>query len=288
MHLRRVLRNILSTWVGYAVTLLAGFLLAPFIIHRLGNAGYGIWILVTSLSGYFGMLDLGLRQSVGRYVSRDLGLRKYEEVNRTLANAMLMLGTGGLLAMGGTVILSLHFGLFQIDPQYASAARLALIIAGLNICISLPMCTFNTVLFSLERFDILTISTVSATAVRTSLVVLSLKHGGGVVALALITVLASIVEYGVNSIAACVLYKGLSIKLSYLDWERCRQLFGFGVFRFVWIVANQLIFYTDSVVIGIFLGSASIAIYAIAGSLINYGRNVVSLAADTMFPAANR
>jgi O-antigen/teichoic acid export membrane protein len=49
-----------------------------------------------------------------------------------------------------------------------------------------------------------------------------------------------------------------------------------------------LIFYTDSVVIGMFLNAAAITYYAIAGSLINYGRNIVSLTADTLYPAATR
>src|SRR6185369_11283209 len=51
---------------------------------------------------------------------------------------------------------------------------------------------------------------------------------------------------------------------------------------------NQLIFYTDSLVIGFFIGAGAITRYAIAGSLINYSRNIVSLATDTLFPSAVR
>jgi O-antigen/teichoic acid export membrane protein len=49
-----------------------------------------------------------------------------------------------------------------------------------------------------------------------------------------------------------------------------------------------VIFYTDSVVIGASLGAAAITPYAIAGSLIMKGRDVVALGTDTLYPAASR
>ena len=60
------------------------------------------------------------------------------------------------------------------------------------------------------------------------------------------------------------------------------------MYRFIWIIANQLIFYTDSLVIGIFLGASEITFYAIAGSVITYGRNIVSLATDPLYPIVSR
>jgi O-antigen/teichoic acid export membrane protein len=73
-----------------------------------------------------------------------------------------------------------------------------------------------------------------------------------------------------------------------VDWAACRILFEFSIYRFIWIVANQLIFYSDALVIALFLGAGAITPYAIAGSLINYGRHIVSLLTDTLYPAAAR
>src|ERR1019366_9982088 len=78
IRLRTITRNVLSTWSGYVATLLIGFFLAPFIVHRLGNTGYGVWTLVVSLTGYFGLLDLGLRQSVGRFVAHHVALQDHD------------------------------------------------------------------------------------------------------------------------------------------------------------------------------------------------------------------
>ena len=56
---KTVFRNVVANWASYVVTAVVGFLLAPLLLHRLGNTGYGLWTLVLSLTGYFGLLDLG-------------------------------------------------------------------------------------------------------------------------------------------------------------------------------------------------------------------------------------
>jgi O-antigen/teichoic acid export membrane protein len=270
------------------VTLVVGFLLAPFVVHRLGNTGYGAWTLVTSLTGYFGMLDLGTRQSVGRFVARYMALNDDENVNRTISNALAMLGVAGVIGLLATVTANFSFGIFHIEQHSQTDARIALLIAGVTICLALPMSVSNAVLFSMERFDIVTGITVMGALTRSTLVVLALSRGHGLIALALITLLSSCAEYLSAAVCAKKLYPCLKPRFCYVEFARCKELFSFGIYRFIWIVANQLIFYTDSVVIGLFLNVAAITYYAIAGSLINYGRNIVSLAADTFYPAATR
>lgn len=288
MHIRTILRNILSTWFGYLVTILTGFLLAPFVVHHLGNTGYGVWTLVASLTGYFGMLDIGIRQSVSRFVARYIALKDDDNVNRTVNTAFMMLGCGGGLALLATLVINLNFGAFQVEAQFAPSARMALLIAGVNIAMVLPMSVFSATLIALERFDVTTGISVFGTLTRTALVVFFLSRGHGIVTLALITLIVSAAEYSLMATFAKRLHRSLRISWNLIEFKRCRELFGFGVYRFVWIVANQLIFYSDTVVIGIFLNAGAITYFAIAGSLINYGRNIISLATDTLYPAASR
>jgi hypothetical protein len=57
--LRTLLRNVLSNWAGFLVEACVAFYLSPFVIHTLGDTSYGIWILLTSLTCYFGILNGG-------------------------------------------------------------------------------------------------------------------------------------------------------------------------------------------------------------------------------------
>jgi O-antigen/teichoic acid export membrane protein len=109
-----------------------------------------------------------------------------------------------------------------------------------------------------------------------------------VVSIALIALFISLAEYLAMAGLAKRMYSPLRIRWKLVDRSTFGDLFNFGIYRFIWIMGNQLIFFSDSVVIGIFLSTGAITYYAIAGSLINYGRNVVTLVTDTLYPAATR
>jgi O-antigen/teichoic acid export membrane protein len=169
-----------------------------------------------------------------------------------------------------------------------SSGRIALLIAGLNFSVVLPMGVFSSVLIAIERYDVLNAITVIGELIRCALVVTVIKMGYGLAALAGVTLLTTTTQYITIALVAKSLYPSLKVALSLVNWTTIRGLFGFGVFRFVVIVANQLIFYSDSLVIGFFLGAAAITTYAVAGSLVNMGRNFVLLITDTFVPAAAR
>ncbi|HEY6938283.1 MAG TPA: hypothetical protein VI424_14085, partial [Terriglobales bacterium] len=48
--------RVLSFFATTAVSLL----MMPFIVHTLGDRIYGLWALVATLLGYYGLLDFGL------------------------------------------------------------------------------------------------------------------------------------------------------------------------------------------------------------------------------------
>lgn len=288
MQARTILRNIFSNWLSYIVMVLAGFFLSPFVVRSLGDSGYGVWILVISLTGYFSVLDVGIRSSLGRFIARYVSLNEPEKVNRTVSTALVMLSLGSLLALLATALLYFSLGRFHIAADLESTARMALVIAGLNTSLALPLSIFGGILVSLDRFDIVSRLNLASTLVRTALIVVVLKAGAGLVALAIVTLAVNLAHYVLSAFWAKALCPALKPRIAGFDWSLGKELLGFGIFRFIWIIANQLIFYSDSVVIGIVINASAITYFAIAGSLINYGREVVSLATDTLYPSASR
>jgi O-antigen/teichoic acid export membrane protein len=286
VNLKLILRNVFSNWTGYVLAMVVMFFLTPFIVHSLGNNTYGVWTLVVSLTGYFGMLDLGVRSTVGRYVARYVGLCDPVNVNRTISSAFIILGSSGLVALVGVLVTSLMLGKFHIDSQMQPAARTALLLAGINICVGLPLGVFSALITALERFDIVNSVGVAGWLVRAALILIFLKLGYGLVALASITVSVGMLEYAAIIFFAMRLYPSLRLSWRSVDRGMCRELGSFGVFRFIWIIANQLIFYTDDLVIGAFLNAGAITYFTIGGSLINYGRNIVCRVTDTLGPSA--
>lgn len=289
MSWRVIARNIFSNWASYVVTAVIGFLLSPLIVHSLGTTGYGLWTLVLSMTGYFGLLDLGIRSSVGRFVARYVTLHDEEKTNRIVSTAFAILFTGGVLTLLATVIVAeFFFPYLHVEAQLQSVGRIALLVTGLTMACALPLGVFSSVLVALEHYHILSGVTIIGEVIRAVLIVVALKSGHGLLTLAAIAFFISVSEYLVMAAFAKQQYRPLRISPGLVDAVTFRELFGFGVHRFIWMIANQLIFYSDSIVIGIFLNAGAITYYAIAGSLINYGRTIVSLLTDTFYPGAAR
>jgi len=62
-HLRtRLLANVRAHAFARVTQALVGIFLTPFVLHRLGQDGYGLWAWLLALTGYFSLTDLGLSQ----------------------------------------------------------------------------------------------------------------------------------------------------------------------------------------------------------------------------------
>src|SRR5437588_11948842 len=77
-------------------TAIVAMLITPFVVHVLGDRMYGIWTLVATFVGYYGLLELGLSQAITRYLSRSLGSVDPEECNRVFNTSLRI-----YLALGG-------------------------------------------------------------------------------------------------------------------------------------------------------------------------------------------
>src|SRR5258708_36091445 len=101
-----MLRNVFSNWTAMALTGAISVSLTPFMIHALGDFHYGLWILVTSLLDYYGLLDFGMRTTLHRFVGRLQGAKDRAALNETFATAILLTAGVGLLLVFLTTALA--------------------------------------------------------------------------------------------------------------------------------------------------------------------------------------
>src|ERR1022692_3635374 len=89
----QIIKIVGSSWFALGVNILVGIFLSPFILHRLGDAAFGIWVLIFSLTGFYGIFDFGIRSSIIRYVSKYTATHDVDEVSG-LINTALFTYTG--------------------------------------------------------------------------------------------------------------------------------------------------------------------------------------------------
>src|SRR5579862_6825051 len=83
--------NIAANVAGIVVNMVSGLLVMPFLIQKLGNTTYGLWILIGTLTGYFGVLDLGVSAAVGRLIAVHRARHEPEQVNAVMSTAFGLL-----------------------------------------------------------------------------------------------------------------------------------------------------------------------------------------------------
>src|SRR6267143_2252552 len=81
-------RGVIWNWIALGFGFCVSFFLAPFIVHRLGVVAYGVWALVVSITSYMGLLDLGLRGAIVRFVSSSHVLGNHTESSRMVSGAL--------------------------------------------------------------------------------------------------------------------------------------------------------------------------------------------------------
>lgn len=277
-----------SNWGAYILAMAVSFFLSPYVVHHLGNNGYGVWTLILSLTGYLGLLDLGVRGAVTRYVARFHSQAAHGNASNVASSAMLIFSSAGLIAFCTSVVLAtLIVGRLKIPPQYLAASRVVLVVTGLSIATSLVNGVFGGVLVGLQRFDLTNGIEIANNLLRTFTIVLFLHLGYGIVTLALIQLGFTLARLAANFRLARHLYPELRINLAFADRAGVKLIFSFSIFSFLMHVGGSLIYASDNVVIGAFLPVSAVTFYAIGGNLAEYTRTLVAGISQTMTPLAS-
>src|SRR5437016_9106321 len=113
------INNVGSSWFALGINVAVGIFLSPFILHRLGDSAFGIWVLIFSVTGYYGLFDLGIRSSVVRYVSKAKATNDPDYASRVVSTSLLAYSCVGIVTFLVTLALSEHVDrLFHIDPKF--------------------------------------------------------------------------------------------------------------------------------------------------------------------------
>jgi len=281
----RVVRNVFSNWGSYAVAMGVNFFLSPYVVHHLGNTGYGVWTLILSLTGYLGLLDLGIRGAVTRYIAKFHTQGDHSNASQMASSAMVIFGTAGIIAIAASFIFALYvIHRFPIPVQYLIAARVVVMLTGLSVATSLVNGVFGGALVGLQRFDLTNSIEVGINFLRAATIVLVLHLGFGVFALACIQLAFTLTRWFANMALAHFLYPELKIRLSLARRAGVMLILSYSVFSFLLQISSSLIYLSDNMVIGAYASVALVTFYAIGGNLIEYTRTVVTSISQTMTP----
>jgi len=284
----QILKNVSSSWFSLGINILMGIFLSPFILHRLGDTAFGIWVLIFSVTGYYGIFDFGIRSSIIRYVSKYTATRDVEEVSRLINSAMFTYTGVGAFSMLVTLVGCVYVDrLFHIDAGFQSTARWLLFLAGGSVALGFPLGVFGGMLEGLQKFYILNWTNIVSTLLRVLLIVIFLNRGYGLLTAAAITVALPLVASVVRGIIALRVLP-ITFSWKYVDRKAFRQMANYSGTTFMVIVGSRLRFKTDALVIGKFISTAAITYFYAGSRLVDYAGEVVASMAQIFVPMSSQ
>ena len=241
-----------------------------------------------SLTGYLGLLDLGVRGAVTRYVAKLHAQAAHASASKVISTALVIFLTAGAIA----IILSISIALpalryLKIPTAFQFATRVVIVLTGVNVAVSLTSGVFGGIIAALQRQELSNTIEVLNTLLRMIATIAVLYHGKGLISLAIIQLSFAILTGVAYFVVAVRLYPQFRIDFSECDKEHLKLICSFSVYLFVLQLSSFLIFYTDSVVIGVFLPVSAVTFFAIAGNLTSYSRGLLSGISTAVTPMAS-
>lgn len=282
-----LVRNALANLLGALIPAVVALGTVPLVVRGLGEAGYGMYSLVTAIVGYFAVIDINVTAGSVKYIAAYHARRDQRRIDETVAFGLTVYALLGVL--GG---LCIYLGadwfvghVFAVPPALAGEAAATLRLAALGFFLGQLQSYLNSIPQSLMRYDITSrIEMLFGTGVPL-LTVGVLMLGHGLYEVILLRVAASAVN-------CALLWRWIRRLLPDLSWRRPgaavrRELLGFSAYSFLSHFASMSYAYADKLVIGALVGVTGLAYFTVASTLANRILGLSYRLSGVFFPATS-
>jgi O-antigen/teichoic acid export membrane protein len=284
---QQLLRSILSGWLSLAAEIVIAFILTPYIIFKLGAATYGVWSLMISVIGYLGLIDIGIRGSVGRYINHYLARNDHRALNEVVGTSTVVLSVLSLLAAIAAYFLGDNFStIFPKTPADLSQdIRLALPLLAVGLWLSFISSILSNLLAAKEALYLTNGYNLLVLLVRSAAIYWALGRGYGIDALVVITLGSSLLGVLLSLWSVRSAFADEKLDFFLFSAERLKKIWRYGLAAFVGRSASTMA--NDSApIIGMWiLGPEAVAVYSVAMMLTQNARRVLDQTSNAIFPS---
>lgn len=276
--IRKLLKDSFSSAMVPFVKIGITFIMAPVIVHALGNYDYGIWEIVFSIIAYMEFLDFGLMPAIVRNVARHRALKDPRELNRIFSSALVFFLPVGLLMAGGLLLFSCWAPeLFLKGPNPGSSKyAFFFLIVGIQVFFVFVGSVFDCYLEGLQLYSLRNSTTILFSVVGAVIMYPLLKNGGGLLMLATVNTCGISLRYLLyGALLSSRKFGGFKFRIRDVSRQTINGLFSFGFKSFVWALSLRIATLTDPLIIGAYLGAAIVPFYMIPSNFIGQARGLI-------------
>lgn len=266
------------------VAIIAGLVTLPLMLKYLGAEQYGVWVLVGGFTGLLYIFDLGFASSVTRGVASTIAVKNIKKTN-SIINSALLIYAGLALAIIMVVIVTVIVAGFKtIDVTTPHELQLVILLVGLSIAIEFPFKAFAGLATAHLRYDLIAIYKILTRLASTGALFYLLLNGYGLVSVAVLTFISSVVSNIIFFYLAKKIFKEMQISTSLMEKNTIKELFHYSSWAFAIDINRIIKERVDLFFIGGFISLAAVSIYYVPLRLVEYSLQLLYKSLNVSLP----
>ena len=278
--------GLVLSYVLLAINTLYGLFVTPFILRQIGQASYGVYTSVASLSASLAVLDLGLGATTTRYMAIYNAQGNKKDAGNFLAMifvpfAILATVLGGLGGGAYFVAPTLYSQTFTAD-QIGLSQQLILVLV-INMVLRLFENLLAGVVRGFEHFALSNGVKLASLIIKIVLIFVILPITKNILFVVLsetVIVVLGIVFF----LWYTIKHLGVVPKLTHWDKAVFKESFAYTALMFVQTLTIQFNGNVDNILIGAQVGATSVAVYSMALLVFSMYENLSGSVANMMLP----
>ena len=285
----RLLRNVLTSWGGYIVFIIGGFIVPPIIDRKVGQAGLGLWDFAWNLVAYFGIAQVGIGSSVNRYVAKHRAVHDVAGLRRVTSSTMILQLGVALLVTLFTVAATWgvpHWFGAQLGEDVGRAQVLVALL-GLSLAVQMAFDLYRGVITGCHRWDLHNALAAGSYAVQVIANITVLMLGYGIVGLGAATLVITILTELFRARLAHRVCPEMRVSLSLFDREQAKETFAYGLKTSLVQLSSLILIQGNSLMVTATNGVAQLALYARPWAIMRHAESLVDKFAFVLTPTAS-
>ena len=260
-----VISAAISGYLLKGFSFLISLVTLPIVISNLGKVQYGIFILVGQTVSLLALTDIGVQNSIGRFISKYRASNNYEQTKYLTNTAIFILSIVGLIVIIITSVSVYWIPIWlKIDPEYYKITRLIFFINGLLLATLFPTRVGQGIIAGHQLYKFLNLIKIITPTIRLSgIIYLSAIHKLGLLELTLLISSSILMEQLIIIIIANKRTSLLPINFNYISKQMIKGILSLGSSGFLITISGILLGQGTIISVGIILGTSSAGIYGV-------------------------
>lgn len=244
---------------------LVGLLYTPYMLRMMGQSEYGMYSLVASVVAYLTILDLGFGNTIIRYTAKFRAEGKSKEQETMFGMFLILYIIIGVVAFLLGMILYLN-----IDSIYGNSltaeelhkTRILMLLMVFNLTFTFPLSIFGSIVTAYEKFVFQKILQIARILLNTVIMILLLEMGYRAIGMVVLITILNLSTLLMNFWYSKTKLK-IRIRFGKFDWKFFKELGNYSFYIFLGAIIDRLFWSSGQLVLGAFMGTAAVAIFAV-------------------------